>query len=486
MQATGRVNGADQMTSGRQTYKKEEGFQMSLIVSILDYGAKADGTLQTSRIQRAIDDCFLRGGGEVRIPAGVFFTGGIRLRTGVTLHLLKDAVLKGSRDPEDYFGYRSDTVEPIPAELITDAPCVACAGGETAYDAGRREYDFKRLPGSRWLNALVRALHAENIAIVGEEGSALDGSNCYDAQGEEGYRGPHCIEMFGCRNITLTGYTVRDSANWAHSLYYCDNVSVSRITVLAGHDGLDVAECRNVRIEDSGFYTGDDCIAGFANLNVWVSGCELNSACSAFRFGGTNVMIEGCHIYGPGRYSFRGSLTEEEKRRGAPSSTAGHRSNMLSAFTYFADYSLPIAQKPGNIVMTGCKIENADRLLHYNYSGNETWQKNRPLGNIRFAQIDATGIGMPLTAYGDAKEPVTVEFEDVRVAFRPEARKVSFMHACNYRRISLRNVTVTGNNAAPLIKTWSDGKVEIDSLACGVGPDDYVGRAEEVFACTPI
>ena len=86
--------------------------------SILDYGATTDGTLCTSAIQRAIDACFLAGGGEVVIPAGVFHTGGIRLRSNITLHLLSGAVLKGSRNPEDYFGYLHDALEPLPAEAV--------------------------------------------------------------------------------------------------------------------------------------------------------------------------------------------------------------------------------------------------------------------------------------------------------------------------------------------------------------------------------
>ena len=54
-----------------------------MVYNILDYGAKADGTLCTNQIQKAINDCFLDGGGEVIIPCGVFLTGGLRLRSGV-------------------------------------------------------------------------------------------------------------------------------------------------------------------------------------------------------------------------------------------------------------------------------------------------------------------------------------------------------------------------------------------------------------------
>ena len=74
-------------------------------ISIHDFGAKPDGNIQTTAIQAAIDHCFLSGGGEVVIPEGIYLTGGIRLRSNITLHLMENAVLKGVRDPEEYYGY---------------------------------------------------------------------------------------------------------------------------------------------------------------------------------------------------------------------------------------------------------------------------------------------------------------------------------------------------------------------------------------------
>ena len=77
--------------------------------NIQHYGALPNGALCTSQIQSAIDDCFLNGGGEVLIPEGVYLTGGLRLRSGVTLHLLENAVLSGSTSPEDYMTYINDS-----------------------------------------------------------------------------------------------------------------------------------------------------------------------------------------------------------------------------------------------------------------------------------------------------------------------------------------------------------------------------------------
>ena len=57
------------------------------------------------------------------------------------------------------------------------------------------------MAGSRWNNALIRAWKAQNITLIGEPGSVIDGNNTYDAIGEENYRGPHGITFFSCKNI---------------------------------------------------------------------------------------------------------------------------------------------------------------------------------------------------------------------------------------------------------------------------------------------
>lgn len=451
-------------------------------VAITEFGAVPDASgLQTDKIQAAIDACFRRGGGEVRVPAGTFRTGGIRLRSHVTLRLLKGAVLRGSRDPEDYFGYLSDAVEPLnPDRLITGSVWRPARDPE-------RDNAFIRTAGSRWNNALIRAINAEDVAILGEEGALIDGSDCYDEKGEEHYRGPHAIGMHNCRGITLRGYTVTNSANWAHAIFFSKDISAEDVTVVAGHDGIHLSSCDNIAIRRCRFYTGDDCVAGFDDNNVVVRDCDLNTACSGLRFGGHNVLVENCRFFGPAKYLFRGSLSKEEKRTGvASASGAGHRYNMLSAFTYYSDFSLNVREPPGNIVLRNCTIENTDRLLHYNFSGNETWQKNRPLRDIRFENIVATGVSMPLDVYGDTNTPVIVEMKNLDFTFRPGFDAVSFIHACNYERITLDNVSVRGAGKAPLIKTWSPGKIELKNGKSDIPEERRVVPATEKFFSRPI
>lgn len=443
---------------------------MKRIFNITAHGAIADSPeLQTAAIQKAIDECFLSGGGEVRVPAGVFRSGGLLLRSNVTLHLQTGAVLLGSRDPGDY--------------LFPDDRLGPALNGE----AGRH---FTADGLSRWNNALIRALGAENIAVTGDPGSVIDGNDCFDETGEEHYRGPHAVTFRSCRGISFKGYTVQNASNWAHNLFDCSNIIMENVRVSAGHDGAHFRGCENTVVQNCEFYTGDDCVAGFANVNFLLQNCTLNTACSGMRFGATNARVENCRFTGPAKYLFRGSLSAKEKRESAPSATLetdktpGHRYNMLSAFTYFADHTRGIALQPGNIVISNCVIENNDRFLHYNFSGNEPWQKNRPLENITFENIRATGIKLPLNAYASPDVPLTLVMRNIEVSFAENTSPDSFIRAAHCRRIELENVRVAGFGGNALVKKWqTNGDIILRNVECATLD---IKDAEEPFFAQPI
>ncbi|MBD0367814.1 MAG: glycoside hydrolase family 28 protein, partial [Flavisolibacter sp.] len=71
--------------------------------NILRYGAKADGiTLNTKSITDAIEACTKKGGGIVVVPAGVWLTGPLVLKSNVNLHLQKNALLQFTDDFDQY------------------------------------------------------------------------------------------------------------------------------------------------------------------------------------------------------------------------------------------------------------------------------------------------------------------------------------------------------------------------------------------------
>ena len=174
-------------------------------------------------------------------------------------------------------------------------------------------------------------------------------------------------------------------------------------------------------------------------------------------------------------------MTDKEKSESVPSSELAGR-NMLSAFTYYSDYSLPICVQPGNIVISDCKIENADRFLHYNFSGNETWQRNRPLKDITFKNIDATGISMPLTAYGDETVKFDLSLENVNIEIRNGYEDIDLINACNFDTIKLKNVRVKNLSGECMVRTWSDGNIAAENVLSDK-VKHLVLKAKKAFFC---
>lgn len=426
---------------------------MKRIYNITEYGAVAnDGALQTKAIQTAIDACFLAGGGEVTVPAGRYRTGGLHLRSRVTLHLLENAVLEGSRDPEDYTGFFDDAVEHI--EPVEDG-------------------EYSRTPGARWYNALIRAYMAHDIAIVGEEGSEINGMDCFDAQGEENFRGPHAICCYGCKNIELSGYTVRNSGNWAHNLTRCQNIYAHSVKVRAGHDGIHVRGSDQVIIEDCSFHTGDDCVAGYNNRAVAVLRCEMNSACSTMRFGGTDVLIDRCRMFGPGIYGHRMTLTREQQMEGVLATPENSRNNTLNAYLYFCCAGTNIRYAPGNVTVQNCEISGIDRLFNLNFNKGDIWCAGRGLNDITFRNCRVEGVRRHFYAASNPDEPIMVRLEDVDISAREGCGDEDFMLASDFRKIEMCRVTATGYNGTPVIRISSRTTSSKDKVVELIGDTEF-------------
>lgn len=407
---------------------------------ITDFGAREADVLQTEAIQAAMDACYKAGGGRVVVPAGRFMTGDIRLRSGVMLYLESGAILKGSPNPEDYMHYLSDTIDPLP-------PYTG--------DPEKRSVD----PYSRWNSGLIKAVGAEKIAIVGEPGSYIDGGNVFDDQGEEGYRGPHAINMHYCRDILFEGYTIVDSGNWAHNICVSENIVARNLKVLGGHDGFDVRTCDNILIEYCNFYTGDDCIAGFDNYNVHVHDCILDSSCSALRFGGTKVLVENCKTVAPARFGHRYNMTLEEKKCNIlPGPHCRH--NMHTPFLYYCDFRADIRHTPGDILVRNCEFVNPDTF--FRLSWGHKWSCNRSLAQIKFENCRATGLSDPIDILADGEEPIDFELENCVLSPRKGFEDVAFMEATNFKKITLKNLRLEGYTN-PVIQTHTQGEIILEN-----------------------
>lgn len=367
------------------------------------------GRLQTEYIQAALDQCRDFGGGEVVLARGRWHIGSLRLYSNTTLRLSTGTCLVASDNWQDYENFH------VPTTLgYMRSPFVV------------KEWN---LP-DHYIVAPIVAFDAENVAVIGEAGSVIDGSDCYDPAGEEHFRGPMGMVFCKCRSVTLKGYTYQNSANWAHQLDSCTNVHMDGVTVLAGHDGINIHHCQGVLIENCDFRTGDDCVAGYDAENVVVRNCGINTSCNGFRIGGRNLLVEDCRFWGPGEYPHRVS----------------GRHNTLYAIEYYAMRYDDCRVDSENWVIRNCTVDNVDAFINYRF-GRLWMHDNRPLRDLKLENVCMTNILEPSVLTPVAGYPLEVTMKNVSLTWRSGVPAQGLIHMTPDVKMVLDHVTMEGLNA---------------------------------------
>jgi polygalacturonase len=258
--------------------------------SIITFGAVADGkTLNTTQIQATIDKANQNGGGIVIVPKGNFLTGSIVLKTGVELRLEKEGVILGSTNPYDYRGLNR-----WKALVLADSQESISITGEGTIDGQGRKL----------------ALNVDSLFYIGELDSAY--YNLRRKRPNEHMR-PQNIEMVDCKNVTISGITVKNAACWVQTYDKCTDLKIDKIRVESdaywNNDGIDISDCRNVQITGCYVNSADDGIClkshstGIWNENITISDCTVRSSASAIKFGTAstggfkNVKIENIKVF---------------------------------------------------------------------------------------------------------------------------------------------------------------------------------------------
>ncbi len=262
-------------------------------LNIVDFGAAGDGSaLCTKAIQRAIDLC--EKGGTVYVPAGVFRTGALYLKSDMTLYLEKGAKLLGSDNAEDFpiMGYPFEGLDQL---------CYA---------------SLLNTDGAPHRNISIDG----NGGVIDANGAALFAQEMKEKKGKRG----RAVCLRNTKGVTIRNVVIRQSPSWCLHLLYCRDVRIDHIEVhtkydengnryqgIYNGDGIDIDSCRDVVVTDSLIASQDDCIAvksgrneegrrvGIPSENITIENCTFLSgfgvAMGSEMSGGVrNVYVRNC------------------------------------------------------------------------------------------------------------------------------------------------------------------------------------------------
>ena len=263
------------------------------IFNIKNYGAVADGqTLNTKAIQNAIDDAVKNGGGKVFIPAGKFVTGVIEIKSGVQLNLDANATLMGSTKRIDYGSQNAS-----PLIIANNQHNIGITGNGTI-DGQANEL----------LKDIYRMLNDGTL-----QDSEWKTENPWHQVRPEERNRPKLIEFRNCDGITMKNIFIKDGLCWVENYKNCSNIIVDSIHVESNtfwnNDGIDLVDCKNVRVTNSFFNADDDgiCLKSEERNsrceNIYIADCKIRSSASALKFGTAsrggfkNITVRNLQIY---------------------------------------------------------------------------------------------------------------------------------------------------------------------------------------------
>lgn len=275
-------------------------FSEKTVIDIRDHGAAVSNSAaeNTVAIQSALDEAEL-GGAVVKVSGGVYFTGTLSMRSGVTLYIEKDSALK----IPDY----DDVTDDEKRELLRGALIRAeDVDGWTVVGPGRLDgngTDYTKESENPTKNLPAQTFNLKSKVLSGRE-------RIRERKNDE--FGCNIVYARGCDDVTIENLIIYESSTWTVNLESCDGVRIEDVVIdnniyVANSDGIDVSGSSNVAISHCFIATGDDGIvlksaAGEIN-NVDVEDCEIMSLANNFKIGTetgsdvSDVTVKDCYFF---------------------------------------------------------------------------------------------------------------------------------------------------------------------------------------------
>ena len=370
----------------------------SAVYHIEQFGAVGDGWANnTSAIKRAVEACSQGGGGTIYVPAGVFVTGAIELKSNMHLHLEAGSELLFSNDRADY-------------------PVIS-----SRWEGASRDVYM----------SCIYACHAKNIAITGF--GTLNGQGAYwwklFKEDALAYPRPNLVSFDHCERVHVEQVKMIDSPSWTVHPNDCDNVTISAVSIVnpansPNTDGINPESCRNVRISDCSIDVGDDCIAIKSGTEdaERVIPCENITITNCTMLHGHGGVVFGSEMSGDIRNVVVSNCIFESTDRGIRFKSRRGRGGTIENI------------RVNNIVMNNVICPFILNLYYYHGPrGMEPYVSDKEVQpvtaltpkfrHIHFSNITATDVTAAAGfIYGLPEMPVVdITFSHIRIAMKPDA-----------------------------------------------------------------
>ena len=281
-------------------------------VTLTGFGGVGDGsTINTGAFAEAIRNLSEQGGGRLVVPAGIWRTGPIGLKSRIELRLERGAVLVFDPDQDLY------PIIDTNFEGLDMRRCLSPIHAKDAHDIAITGEGIIDGSGDAWREVKRRKVSEDQWKALVKRGGVLsdDGKVWFP---DEGYKKarltagtlnkpdddldeleiktflrPVLVSLRNCENVLLEGCTFQNSPAWNLHPLWCRNVVIRNVDVRNPHesangDGIDIDACENVILTGSTFDVGDDAICIKSGKDG--DGRRHARKCR-------NLIIEGCTVY---------------------------------------------------------------------------------------------------------------------------------------------------------------------------------------------